>query len=212
MSIQVRSGDRWRLYQEIHDAMTERGPVRLHLQDVTFDAGIAENGHGYVDVKIPHVLGIELGLLQRAIAPDERMVLGDEVMLEEALKAARERGRVRAAAILAGPDMLTARAFAKLLGVSAGTVRARRQKHEVLGIKGDKGHYRYPSWQVGRNGKPLSTLPQLREMLGGPWTVYRFLLQHHPELGGMTALTALRRGREADVLATAANIARGAFS
>jgi hypothetical protein len=46
---------------------------------------------------------------------------------------------------------------------------------------------------------------------GDSWTVYRFLNQRHPELGGGTALSALQRGKASQVLATAENTA-AAFS
>jgi hypothetical protein len=42
------------------------------------------------------------------------------------------------------------------------------------------------------------------------WAVYRFLTQHHPELEGEVALSALRRGKVKKVLAAAENAA-GAF-
>ena len=50
------------------------------------------------------------------------------------------------------------------------------------------------------------------DLLGGDsWTVYRFLTQHHPELEGDTALSALQRGKVEKVLTAAKNTA-GAFS
>jgi len=58
----------------------------------------------------------------------------------------------------------------------------------------------------------LPELPQLFDLLGGSsWTVYRFLIQHHPELQGDTALSALLYGKVEKVLAAAENTAR-AFS
>jgi hypothetical protein len=44
----------------------------------------------------------------------------------------------------------------------------------------------------------LPDLPQLFKLLGGDsWTVYRFLIQHQPEVEGDTALSALLRGKVA---------------
>jgi hypothetical protein len=38
-------------------------------------------------------------------------------------------------------------------------------------------------------------LPRLFDLLAGDtWTVYPFLTQHHPEMGGDTAVSALQRG------------------
>jgi hypothetical protein len=48
---------------------------------------------------------------------------------------------------------------------------------------------------VTANRDLLPELPRLFDLLGGdPWTVYRFLIQHHPELEGKYRTTALQRG------------------
>lgn len=137
---------------------------------------------------------------------------GDDNDLQSALAAARERGRLRAAEILNGEEMLPAEAFAELLGVSRVTINAKRQRHEVLALDGAKRGFRFPAWQVDENGKPFAAIPQLFERLGdSPWTVYRFLVQHHPELEGRTALELLRRGRAEEVLEAAESAASGAL-
>lgn len=82
----------------------------------------------------------------------------------------------------------------------------------MLGLEGAKRGFRFPAWQISEEGKPFAALPELFERLGGaPWAVYRFLIQHHPELEGSTALEALRRGRDEGVLEAAENVGR-AFS
>jgi hypothetical protein len=132
--------------------------------------------------------------------------------LDAALAEARERGVSRAVEILSGREMLSAAEFAKFIGVSREAVRAKHQRDEILGIRGAKRGLRFPKWQVTPNGKLLPDLPQLFKVLGGDsWTVYRFLIQHHPELEGDTALSALLRGKVDKVLAAAENAA-GAFS
>jgi hypothetical protein len=137
----------------------------------------------------------------------------DDDELERALDAARERGRLRAAEILSGEDMLSADDFAELLGVSRVTVNAKRQKHEVLALDGAKRGFRFPAWQIDENGKPFGAMPKLFEHLGdSPWAVYRFLVQRHPALGGVRGVDALRRGRAAEAISTAESIARGDFS
>lgn len=137
---------------------------------------------------------------------------GGEDDLQSALAAARERGRLRASEILNGEEMLPAEAFAELLGVSRVTINAKRQRHEVLALDGAKRGFRFPAWQVDENGKPFAAIPQLFERLGdSPWTVYRFLVQHHPELEGRTALELLRRGRAEEVLEAAESVASGAL-
>ena len=140
-----------------------------------------------------------------AIAKDDR--------LDAALKAARERGRLRAAEILDQDDMLTAEEFAARLGVSRVTVNARRQKHELLGLDGAKRGFRFPTWQVDEDGKPLDALPKLFELLGdSPWGVYRFLTQRHSVLDGASAKDALTCGRTAQVLEAAESLAQGDFA
>lgn len=137
----------------------------------------------------------------------------DQDDLDLALDAARERGRLRAAEVLSGEEMLSAEEFAELLGVSRVTVNAKRQKHEVLALEGAKRGFRFPAWQVDENGKPFEVLPKLFELLGdSPWTVYRFLVQRHAELDGASAQDYLRRGRTDQVVETAESVARGAFA
>jgi len=131
--------------------------------------------------------------------------------LDAALAGARERGVSRAVEILSGREMLSAADFAKFIGVSREAVRAKHQRREVLGLQGAKRGQRFPKWQVTPNGKLLPDLPQLFKLLGGDsWTVYRFLIQHHPELEGDTALSALLRRKVDKVLAAAEDTA-GAF-
>ena len=138
----------------------------------------------------------------------------DEVgTLETALDDARARGRTRATQILSSDDMLSADQFAALLGTSRMTVNTKRQNHQVLGLDGAKRGFRFPAWQVDKDGKPFAALPGLFERLGGgTWSVYRFLVQVHPELDGLTGREALQRGRADQVLAVADGIAQGTFA
>jgi ribulose kinase len=107
--------------------------------------------------------------------------------------------------------MLSAEKFAELIGTSRVTVNAKRQNHQVLGLEGAKRGFRFPAWQVGEDGKPFSALPELFDHLGGSsWAVYRFLLQHHPELDGLTGREALYQGRMAEVLEVAESVVRAA--
>jgi hypothetical protein len=133
--------------------------------------------------------------------------------LSNALDEARARGRLRVADILAGQEMLNADAFAELLGTTRMTVNTKRKNHQVLALDGAKRGFRFPAWQVGDDGKPFAAIPALFERLGGgPWAVYRFLVQIHPELEGLTAREALRRGRTAEVLDVAEGVAQGTFA
>ena len=81
--------------------------------------------------------------------------------LEAALAGARQRGRKRVAEIVASEDMLSAETFAKLLGTSRVTVNARRQNGQVLGVDGAKRGFRFPVWQLDKDGRPFGALPAL---------------------------------------------------
>lgn len=132
--------------------------------------------------------------------------------LEAALAEAWKRGRRRVAEIVAGKDMLSAEAFAKLLGTSRVTVNAKRQSGQVLGIDGAKRGFRFPVWQLDKNGRPLGALPALHATLGNnAWAVYRFLVTHHGALDGRTGLRALQQGDDALVLGVAEGLAWGDF-
>jgi len=128
--------------------------------------------------------------------------------LKAALTAARERGRLRAAEILGGDDMLSADAFAKMLGTTRVTVNAKRQSGQILGLDGAKRGFRFPVWQLDAEGKPYAELAVLHERLGGPWAVYRFLVQPHGELDGLTGREALERGKVKAALEAAESVGR----
>jgi hypothetical protein len=72
--------------------------------------------------------------------------------LQDALAAARERGRLRAADILSSEDMLSAEDFAKLLGTTRVTVNTKRQSGQILGLDGAKR-----GGVVFRRGSSIST-------------------------------------------------------
>jgi len=131
--------------------------------------------------------------------------------LRRALEAARERGRLRAAEILGGEDMLSAEDFARLLGTTRVTVNAKRRNGQILGLDGAKRGFRFPVWQLDREGKPYAELAALRDRLGNLWALYRFLVQPHGALDGLTGREALEQGRSTAVLDAAEGIAEGDF-
>jgi hypothetical protein len=107
--------------------------------------------------------------------------------------------------------MLSAEEFAEFIGTSRVTVSAKRRNHQLLALEGAKRGFRFPNWQVGDDGKPFAVLPELFDRLGGdPWAVYRFLVQHHPELDGLTGREALCRGQTAEVIEVAESTVRAA--
>lgn len=153
---------------------------------------------------------------EQPLASAEVFLVEDTAMpdaeLEGALAAARERGRKRVAEIVAGEEMLSAQAFASLLGTSRVTINAWRQSGQVLGVDGPKRGFRFPDWQLDNDGRPFNALAALHRTLGNSaWAVYRFLLSRHGALDGRTGLRALQQGDEASVLAAAEGMARGDF-
>jgi hypothetical protein len=153
---------------------------------------------------------------ETVVTPFEGAVAAAQPILEEttdpelpaALAAARERGRLRAAEVLGADDMLSADAFAKILGTTRVTVNTKRRSGQVLGLDGAKRGFRFPVWQLDAEGKPYAELAMLHERLGGPWAVYRFLVQPHGELDGLTGREALERGRVKATLEAAESIGR----
>jgi hypothetical protein len=149
-------------------------------------------------------------LVREGAFPVEEVAAPDDE-LEAALSAARERGRRRVAEILGEDEMLNADAFSDLLGVSRVTVNTKRQKGQVLGLDGAKRGFRFPAWQLDQDGRPYAALPKLHEILTSAWAVYRFLVSPHSSLDGRSALEALKRGKDGDVIAAAEGVARGDF-
>ena len=159
-------------------------------------------------------------LVTYRVTPDGRAEPISEVLAEPmadgplggALARAKARGADKVADILKRADMLTAREFGSLIGASHETVNAKRKRHEVLGLEGATRGLRYPRWQVTDAGLPLPGLARLFDTLGAqPWTVFRFLLSRHAELGGRSALDALKAGQIDAVARAAENMAAGAF-
>ena len=138
----------------------------------------------------------------------ERKTAGED-HLQRALAAARKRGQLRVAEILESEDMLSAQAFAAVLKTTRMTINSKRQKHQVLALEGATRGFRFPQWQIGKDGKPFSALPALFERLGNdPWAVYRFFVQHHPELDGLTGREALEQGMTSQAIEAAESVAR----
>lgn len=133
--------------------------------------------------------------------------------LDGAIARAKARGATKVGDILKGAEMLTARDFGPLIGASHETVNSKRKRHEVLGLEGTTRGVKYPRWQATDDGRPLPGLARLFEILGDqPWTVFRFLQARHAELGGRTALEALKADQVDAVVGVARNQASGAFS
>ena len=161
-----------------------------------------------VDVEPKGALKIrEIDADSEGLVPAAAPIVADAT-LERALASARGRGQRRVAEILNDPDMLSADNFARMLGTTRATINAKRQNRQLLGLEGATRGFRFPSWQIGEDGKPFAVLPALFERLGdNPWAVYRFLVQHHPELDGATGRDALQQGRASKVVEAADSVA-----
>jgi hypothetical protein len=143
-------------------------------------------------------------------APEQPAKSGNEP-LDRALDAARRRGQVLLGEILSRPEMLTTEAFGERLGLSPPTVLQRLGGPPSARPARRQAGFRFPEWQLDRDGKPFRVLPALFDLLGEEWAVYRFLVQRHPELNGMTGVEALQRGQSNAVIETAETVAQSAF-
>jgi hypothetical protein len=59
----IPSGAKHDLYEEVMEAISQPGSIHHVLRDVSFSTD-SEHGRGYVDLRLPRKLAIELGLLR----------------------------------------------------------------------------------------------------------------------------------------------------
>lgn len=157
-----------------------------------------------------HVVG---AVDRRPAAPDEAPARAESSRtLADALADARLRGDAAIARILEGEDMLSADALAQRLAVSRETINTWRHKKRLLALRGPKRGYRFPLWQLDETGQPRPGIAALIEVLGDEWAVYRFLVQSHGALDGLTGRAALERGLVDEAIAAAHGIAQGDFT
>jgi|GEM_PF-5628997 len=128
--------------------------------------------------------------------------------LQDSLRVARKRGKLSAAEILNGSDMLTTKELAKFLHLSPPAVNTQRQNGKLLGLDGAKRGYKFPNWQLDENQRPYEAIARLNKLLGDPWLVYRFIVQRHGALEGMTGLQVLKERKAEDLLQAAQNYGR----
>lgn len=175
-------------------------------------AEVLEQGHllgRSVNVRVEVKSGRSPKITSVVVEPKAAPRKNGDDDLQQALATGRERGRHRVAEILSGNDMLSAEAFASLLKTTRMTINSKRKKRQVLALEGATRGFRFPQWQIGQDGKPFSALPELFERLGNnSWAVYRFLVQHHPELNGLTGREALQRGKTSRAIEAAESVAR----
>jgi hypothetical protein len=115
-----------------------------------------------------------------------------EQRLAAAMGRAAARGDVLIGTLFDDPEMLNSDRMARRLGITRETVNTMRHDGRLLGLEGARRGVRYPAWQVDSDGHMLKIMPVLIQELGDAWAVYRFLLQRHPELDGVTGLDLAR--------------------
>jgi len=130
----------------------------------------------------------------------------------EDLEEALPRGTASLARLLAEPWMLDLRSFAARADLTEDELKDRLARREVLAIGDPNGSPRFPEWQLAPDGRVPLAIGALFEILNGEWAVYRFLAQHHNELGEQTGLEAILSGRSAEALETAQGIVEGSFT
>lgn len=206
-------------YRAIDEA-AQQGRFRKGVAQPVYQGGATEP-KSWSSGEFPRRRGSRAGAQTISIVEEDPLVGDGAFPVEEAgepddeliaaLSSARERGHRRVAEILSEDDMLSADAFSDLLGVSRVTVNTKRENGQVLGLDGAKRGFRFPAWQLDRDGRPYAALPKLQEILTGAWSVYRFLVSPHGALDGRTGLDGLKRGQDSDVIAAAEGVARGDF-
>lgn len=122
------------------------------------------------------------------------------------LAGARLRGVRKMRALLAaeGGSWSVAQA-AEHLGISEQAVHKRLEATKLLAVQPGGFRYALPAWQFDRSG----VIAGLDDVLGAfavedPWMRLHFFLSQDARLGGDRPLDALRKGRVADVMRSAA--------
>lgn len=106
-----------------------------------------------------------------------------------------QRANVLMGDIMKQPEMLSSDQMAKRLGVTRDTVNRRQEEGKLLALNGTKRGFRCPGWQLDQQGKPVVGLEQILKAAGDPWNAYRWLTSTYSELGDISGLDALQKGK-----------------
>jgi hypothetical protein len=94
--------------------------------------------------------------------------------------------------------------LAAKLGIEPLVLEARRRAGELLGVPTAGGQYLYPTWQFGRNGEPLASIPRVVQTGRAAGLSDRDLCDLLLRRDGMTGrdrlVEALRAGRDDRIL------------
>lgn len=131
--------------------------------------------------------------------------LATESVGDDPLAAAKFRGLERKRQILeAAGGALSAQGVADLLGITRQAVDKRRAQNQLLALTQGRRGYIYPCFQF-EDGKTMpgfeETLAELKSF--DPWMKLAFFVNPNDRLSGETPATALRAGRQSDVLRAA---------
>jgi hypothetical protein len=127
--------------------------------------------------------------------------------LEAALKAARERGKIRITELADDPDYLTAPQMSVRMGINEAELMNGVELDFVLALDLGQHGLRFPIWQLGEDNKPLPGIEELiEEFEGQQWRLVRFLMAEDRYL-----LKRMRNGDSAYVVGLAQGWNEGGF-
>ncbi|MBD0330743.1 MAG: hypothetical protein ICV64_11655 [Thermoleophilia bacterium] len=105
---------------------------------------------------------------------------------------------------------LTTPWLATRLGLQSAQVDAMRRGGELLAVRRDDGQWVYPSWQFGRDGRPLASIPRVVAAARARGIADERLTELLSARAGLTGdgrlVDALRAGREDEVLRALAEV------
>lgn len=152
------------------------------------------------------ILGFAVALLD---APDRAADVIDPGPPSRSLVAALKQLSAAPPPVATGPGLLSGEDFAARIGLSRQRLNDWRRAGRILGIEAAKRGFRYPEWQIGRDGRILPDIPAILAALIHPFAAYRFLTTPLDALGGATPAEALHDGEGERVVGLAEAAGRG---
>jgi hypothetical protein len=114
--------------------------------------------------------------------------------------------------LLRQPDMLSSAEFAAKLDVSRQQLNEWRKIGKVLAIEGEKRGFRYPAWQLDKDGMVFRGVVEVLAAFDGRHlAAYRFLTSPLETLNGKAPLTSLGKRERGRMLELVQSVQRGNF-
>jgi len=114
--------------------------------------------------------------------------------------------------LLRQPDMLSSAEFAAKLDVSRQQLNEWRKIGKVLAIEGEKRGFRYPAWQLDKDGMVFRGVGEVLAAFDGRHlAAYRFLTSPLETLNGKAPLTLLGKRERGRILELVQSVQRGNF-